>query len=101
MEKSIPNAPTGKVELPARRGSAARVLTAVLLFGVSFGYVEAAVVVYLRALYEPLQQRFHPYHAAGELFPLLRLDQLEDARPQAMRWLGMELVREAATLAML
>jgi hypothetical protein len=71
------------------------------LFGVSFGYVEAAVVVYLRSLYEPLHLRFHPGHAEGELFPLITLDQLKSAGSLPMRWLAIELVREAATLLML
>jgi hypothetical protein len=31
-----------------------RALLALTLFGVSFGYVEAAVVVYLRSIYDPL-----------------------------------------------
>jgi len=78
-----------------------RILLALLLFGVSFGYVEAAVVVYLRSLYEPLHQRFHPGHAEGELFPLITLDQLKSAGSPPMRWLAVELVREAATLLML
>jgi hypothetical protein len=78
-----------------------RTWTALVLFGASFGYVEAAVVVYLRGLYEPLHQRLHSGRAAGELFPLLRPDQLESAGPDYVRWLTTELVREAATLVML
>jgi hypothetical protein len=80
---------------PPRR--LARVLTALLLFGVSFGYVEAAVVVYLRALLEPEQ----PSLAQGELFPLKTKDQLEAAGRPYLRWLATEVAREAATLAML
>ncbi len=79
----------------------ARILLALVLFGVSFGYVEAAVVIYLRALYEPMQQQLFPGHSAGEIFPLIRMDQLETARPEAMRWLVIELARELGTLLML
>src|SRR5437868_6492059 len=78
-----------------------RIALAFLFFGISFGYVEAAVVVYLRGLYEPLHERFHPGHPPGDLFPLLRLDQLQEAGPQPMRWLGTELIREAMTICML
>jgi hypothetical protein len=78
-----------------------RLVAALALFGMSFGYVEAAVVVYLRALYAPIHERFHPGRDAGDLFPLLTSDELRLARPEAARWLGIELGREAATLAML
>jgi hypothetical protein len=78
-----------------------RLVAALALFGMSFGYVEAAVVVYLRALYEPIHERFHPGRDPGDLFPVLTVDQLRSAGPQATRWLGIELGREAATLAML
>jgi hypothetical protein len=78
-----------------------RILTALLLFGASFAYVEAAVVVYLRGLYEPLHQQLHPDRPASDLFPLLRPDQLEAAGPPYRQWLGIELVREGATLVML
>jgi hypothetical protein len=78
-----------------------RLVAALALFGIAFGYVEAAVVVYLRALYEPIHERFHPGRDPGDLFPVLTLDELRLARPEATRWLGIELGREAATLAML
>jgi hypothetical protein len=78
-----------------------RLIAAMVLFGMAFGYVEAAVVVYLRALYEPIHERFHPARDPGDLFPLLTLEELRLARPEAIRWLGIELGREAATLAML
>lgn len=54
----------------------------VSLFGAAFGYVEAAVVVYLRAL----------YYQGGFSFPL---------RPMPGSMVLIELVREAATLIML
>ena len=52
------------------------------VFGIAFGYVEAAVVVYLRALYYP----------GGFAFPL-------KAIPTGM--IGVEVFREAATIVML
>jgi hypothetical protein len=76
-------------------------MTALLLFGVAFGCIEAAVVVYLRGLYEPIHQRLYPGSAANDLFPVLRLEQLDDAGPQVRRWLHTELVREVATLLLL
>jgi hypothetical protein len=78
-----------------------RSVAALFLFGMSFGYVEAAVVVYMRSLYEPLQERFYAGDRRGELFPLVTLDQLKAAGPQPMRWLNIELGRELATLLML
>lgn len=80
---------------PQRMPGLLRVLAALLLFGVSFGFVEAAVVVYLRPLYQPLHGR-HP----DALFPLATLEQLK-ARPEYLRWLYTELAREGATLLML
>ena len=52
------------------------------VFGIAFGYVEAAVVAYLRALYYP----------GGFEFPLRQI-------PMSM--VGVELFREAATIVML
>lgn len=54
----------------------------VLIFGLAMGYLEAAVVVYLREIYYP----------AGFFFPL---------KPIAPRDALVEVLREAATLAML
>lgn len=72
-----------------------RVIFGLLLFGISFGFVEAAVVVYLRAIAEPI--RAHAGLPSAELFPLVNLGQLGPA----MRLVKIELVREAATLLML
>ncbi len=55
---------------------------ALLLYAVAMGYLEAAVVVYLRALYYP----------EGFSFPL---------KPMAPGILGVEIGREAATLVMI
>ncbi len=78
-----------------------RIAAALILFGVSFGYVEAAIVVYLRTLYDPLRAQLYPGAQRNELFPLIRLDQLKAAGPQHAKLLAIEVGREAATLAML
>ena len=71
---------------------------ALVLFAVAFGYVEAAVVVYLRHVYEPLRQALYPDGVAGDLFPLIPLSQLSS---EHLRLLRVELGREAATILML
>jgi hypothetical protein len=78
-----------------------RTIAALILFGLAFGYVESAVVVYLRALYEPLQKRIRPDQPAGDLFPLISLDELRRENPEHLKQLYIELGREAATLVML
>ncbi len=76
-------------------------MLALLLFGTAFGYLEAAVVSYLRLLHEPARQRFHPGRAPGELFPLLTLKQLRSAGSEQRQTLAVEIGREAATIVML
>jgi hypothetical protein len=78
-----------------------RQVLALLLFGVAFGYLEAAVVSYLRALHEPVRQRLYPGRPASELFPLTTLEQIRSSAPEQMRILKVEVGREAATLVML
>ena len=78
-----------------------RVVVGLFLFGISFGYVEAAVVIYLRALYEPLRERLTPGRAPGDLFPLVDRDRMVAVAPETGRLLAIELVREAATIVML
>jgi hypothetical protein len=78
-----------------------RIVTALLLFGISFGYLEAAVVVYLRAIYDPIRQRIHPERRPNDLFPLITQEQLLAAGPENERRLIIELGREVATIAML
>lgn len=78
-----------------------RAAAALVLFGISFGYVEASVVVYLRTVYDPVRQKLHPDRAAGELFPLIRVDQLREAAPEQSWLLGVEVAREASTIVML
>jgi hypothetical protein len=78
-----------------------RAVAALFLFGISFGYVEAAVVVYLRVIYDPIRQRIHPERRATDLFPLITPQQLADAGPENFRRLAIEVGREAATMVML
>jgi hypothetical protein len=78
-----------------------RAIAALFLFGISFGYVEAAVVVYLRAIYDPIRQRIHPERKPTELFPLITPQQLADSGPENPRRLVIEVGREAATMLML
>lgn len=70
------------------------------LFAIAFGYVEAAVVAYLRSIYMPLRATFYP-GSSNELFPLLSLDQLRLIGPEHIVRLNIELGREVATLLML
>ena len=78
-----------------------RAVAALFLFGISFGYVEAAVVVYLRAIYDPVRARLHPERGPHDLFPLITPRQLSDAGPENPRRLAIEIGREAATMLML
>lgn len=78
-----------------------RTVAALLLFGISFGYLEAAVVVYLRAIYDPIRHRLHPDSAAGDLFPLISPQELAAAGAENPRRLLIEIGREASTIAML
>ena len=82
-------------------GRLRRVVIGLFLFGISFGYVEAAVVIYLRAIYEPLRQQLTPGRAPGDLFPLVNPDRLIAAAPETGKLLRVEVVREAATIIML
>ena len=78
-----------------------RATVALLLFGLSFGYVEAAVVTYSGALYEPARERFYPNRPPSDVFPLLTERQLKEVGPQQLRLVKAELGREAATLVMM
>src|SRR5215470_2570407 len=89
----------------ARAAGPGRALLALVLFGVAFGYIEAAVVVYLRAAYEPLHERLYPREHAdprlGGLLPFILLERLQGAGPAFVDWTTTELAREAATLLLL
>ena len=78
-----------------------RMAIGLVLFGISFGYVEAAVVVYLRTIYEPIRLQVHPKQAAGDLFPLMTREQLRATAPERLHLVSAEVIREAATLLML
>jgi hypothetical protein len=78
-----------------------RSLAILLLFGTAFGYLEAAVVSYLRILHEPARRHFYPDRPSGELFPLLTLDQVRAAGQEQQKTLFVEIGREAATMLML
>jgi len=78
-----------------------RRVLAIVLFGVAFGYLEAAVVGYLRALHEPVRQHYYPGRPPSELFPLLTLEQTRSTAPEQIRIIEIEVGREAATLVML
>ena len=78
-----------------------RIVAALFLFGISFGYLEAAVVTYLRDIYEPIRRQVQPQRPKGELFPLITAQQLQDSGATNHRRLLIELGREASTLIML
>lgn len=78
-----------------------RVAAGLILFGISFGYAEASVVVYLRIISEPARHKLYPNRSADELFPLIPLDRLPTAMPESTWLLGVEMAREAATIGML
>jgi hypothetical protein len=78
-----------------------RTTLGLILFGIAFGYVEAAVVVYLRAIHEPVRERVHPGVSPAEVFPLLTFDELRGAAPEQAKLVRVEVAREAATLLML
>src|SRR5437773_1366521 len=72
-----------------------------LLFGIAFGYLEAAVVSYLRALHEPARQLLYPGRLPGELLPLLTIEQAQAAGPEQPKILIIEIRREAGRSVML
>jgi len=78
-----------------------RAVAALFLFGISFGYVEAAVVVYLRAIYDPIRARLHPERGPHELFPLITQQEVANSGPENTRRIAIEIGREAATMLML
>ena len=84
---------------PASDGPA-WVLAGLLVFGIAFGFVEAAVVVDLRAALGPSVERIAG-HVADDPFPLIPFDRLATDEPAAARLLRIETLREAATLFLL
>lgn len=90
-------------DLPAGLASArwVRRVLLVVLFSIAFGYVEAALVVYLRGIYDPIRASLYPDKPADSLLPLMTLEQLREVDPVHIRRLGIELGREVATMIML
>jgi hypothetical protein len=86
---------------PRRTLALRRTLAALTLVGVSFGFTEAATVVYVRCLYEPLHQRLHPSRGAGDLFPFIPLERLHAPGMDHVNLPAAELTREAATILLL
>ena len=84
-----------------RRDDWVRRALLVVLLALAFGYVESAVVVYLRVIYDPIRASLYPEQPAGSLLPLITLEQLRENDPQHVRRLGIELGREVATMVML
>ena len=78
-----------------------RRLALLILFGIVFGYVEAAAVVYIRVVYEPIHQRLFPNAAANDLFPLAVLEQWSCEAPQYVKTPFMEMSREVGTLLLM
>lgn len=78
-----------------------RAIAALFLFGISFGYLEAAVVVYTRTIYDPIHARLHPERGPHDLLPMVTPQQLAAADPENPRRLVIEIGREAATMIML
>ena len=78
-----------------------RRLAVLVLFGITFGYTEAATVVYLRVMYEPVHAQLFPGRAADDLFPLFSLEQWSREGPEALRTPLTEIGRELGTLLLL
>jgi hypothetical protein len=91
-----------KLVHPSATRSWRQVAFALLLFGLAFGYLEAAVVVYLRDLSEPVRVSYYPGTTPEDLFPLPTPGELRTAnRGELWRLFPVEMAREAATLIML
>ncbi len=74
-----------------------RPLVVLVLFGIAFGYAEAAAVVYIRATYDAVHLRVFPERAPGELFPLATVEQWSREAPSTVTPL-MEVGREFSTV---
>ena len=68
-----------------------------VIFAAAMGYLEAAVVVYLRELYYP--NGFHIYRKVK--FPFIKFGLVEELKPFSKRIFFTELVRELFTIVML
>ena len=72
-----------------------------VLFAVAFGYLEAAIVIYLRSICQPIRAEVYPDQPPDGLFPVITLDQLTRRGTECARLLYIELGRELSTLMML
>jgi hypothetical protein len=79
----------------------ARMWLGLIPCGIALGYKEAAAVVYLRGFYEPMHQRLYPNREAGDLLPLIPLEEWQSQGVSADDWTATELCREGATLLLL
>jgi hypothetical protein len=68
-----------------------------VIFAIAMGYLEAAVVVYLRELYYP--EGFHIKEKVG--FPFIKFGVVKELKPFSKKIIFTELGREAATIMML
>jgi hypothetical protein len=90
-------------EIPGNRPAPchpAWVLAGLYLFGIAFGFVEAAVVVDLRAILGPVVDRIAGSFSEDR-FPMIPFDRFARDDPAAARLMRIEVLREAATLVML
>jgi len=78
-----------------------RRIAILLFFSTAFGYLEAAVVSYLRIVHEPARHHFYPNRPTSELFPLLTLEQVRTSGTEQRKTLLVEIGREASTMLML
>jgi hypothetical protein len=76
------------------------VLAGLVFLGAGFGFVEAAVVVDLRAVLESVSQKTGRI-SSDEVFPMFTLKELDGVDPVAGRLMRIEVCREAATLVLL
>ena len=65
-------------------------LAGLVVFGISFGFIEAVVVVDLRAILGPVAG-WTGALSAGEIFPMIGIDRLEQADPTAARLMRIEI----------
>jgi hypothetical protein len=76
------------------------VLAGLYLFGIGFGFVEAVVVVDLRAIFTPAAVRIAG-PSAEDRFPMIPFDRITSGDPALARLMRIEVAREAATMVTL
>jgi hypothetical protein len=84
----------------APRHDLGRRLLLLILFGVAFGYAEAATVVYIRVMYEPIHQRLFPDRAPNDLFPFISLERWAREAPSYTQGPGLKIGREVSTIVL-